>query len=369
MQEQKTNGPLAGLKIVEMAGIGPAPLCGMLLADLGAEVIVVERPAALRSLNTGDALNRGKRSICLDLKTELGMRAVTALIEQADALIEGYRPGVMERLGLGPAVFEACNPKLVYGRVTGWGQSGPLAQAAGHDINYVALTGALSVASRAGQAPSLPATLLGDMAGGALFLALGLLSALLESQRSGRGQIIDAAMVDGVGCMSALIHSLRGSGMWPDAPQHNFFLHSSPFYDSFECADGRFVTLGAIEPQFYVEMLQRLDLQDVDPQAQFDTRQWPALRARVAACIKAKTQAEWQNLLEGTDVCFAPVLSLEEAASHPHNLARGNFSRINGKLQPNAAPRFSRSQLRPAQAGPQPGADTEAILRELGLAS
>ena len=362
-----TNGPLQGLRVIEMAGIGPGPFCGMLLADMGADVIVIERPAALRTLGAGPAMNRGKRSICLDLKTRQGQQAVQALIHGADALIEGYRPGVMERLGLGPEVFAAANPKLVYGRVTGWGQTGPLAQSAGHDINYVALTGALAMAGREGVAPSLPATLLGDMAGGAMFLAFGLVCALLEAKTSGRGQVVDAAIVDGVGTLTALIHSLRSDGLWSEQPAQNFFLHSSPFYDSFECADGRHVTLGAIEPQFYRELLQRLDLTDVDPDQQYDTRLWPALREQVSQRIKSRTRDAWSDLLSGTEVCFAPVLSLAEAASHPHQVARGNFALIDGHLQPAASPRFSRSKTRAPQAGPAPGAHTQQILAELEL--
>ena len=361
------QGPLAGLRVIEMAGIGPGPFCGMLLADMGAEVIVIERPAALRTLGAGDAMNRGKRSLCLDLKSPLGLQAVQALINSADALIEGYRPGVMERLGLGPEVFASSNPRLVFGRVTGWGQTGPLAHAAGHDINYVALTGALSVASRAGMPPSLPATLIGDMAGGAMFLAFGLVCALLEAKGSGQGQVVDAAMIDGVGTLTALIHSLRGTGLWSDQPAQNFFLHNSPFYDSFECADGQYLTLGAIEPQFYRELLQRLELHDVDPGLQYDPRQWPATRERVALRIRSKTRDEWAALLEGTDACAAPVLSLAEAALHPHQQARGNFVEINGKLQPASAPRFSRSQPRAPQAGPAPGAHTRELLAELGF--
>ncbi len=362
-----SQGPLSGLRVIEFAGIGPGPFAGMLLADMGAEVIVIERPVALRTLGAGEAMNRGKRSICLDLKNPLGLQAVQALVNSADALIEGYRPGVMERLGLGPATFEHSNPRLVYGRVTGWGQTGPLAQSAGHDINYVALTGALSVATRAGVPPSLPATLLGDMAGGAMFLAFGLVCALLEARTSGRGQVVDAAMVDGVGTLTALIHSLRGSGLWSEWPAENFFLHSSPFYDSFECADGQYLTLGAIEPPFYRELLQGLDLADVDPAQQYDIRQWPALRERVAERIRSKTRDQWATLLEGSDACAAPVLSLAEAAEHPHNRARGNFAEINGQLQPAASPRFSRTPGRTPQAGPAPGAHTRELLLELGL--
>ncbi|MBT9495548.1 MAG: CoA transferase [Paucibacter sp.] len=357
------------MRVIEMAGIGPAPFCGMLLADMGADVIVIERPAALRVLNTGNAMNRGKRSICLDLKTEAGLSAATALINGADALIEGYRPGVMENLGLAPERFEASNPKLVFGRVTGWGQTGPLAHAAGHDINYIALTGVSSIAHRKGSAPSLPATLIGDMAGGAMFLAFGLLCAILEARGSGRGQAVDAAMIDGVGTLSTLIHSMRGSGMWPDQPEQNLFLHNSPFYDSFECADGQHITLGAIEPQFYREMLRLLDLSDLDPARQYDSQCWPEVRARVAARIKSQSREHWCALLEGSDACFAPVLTLTEAATHPHQRARRNFVQVDGQLQPAAAPRFSRSQAREPQAGPTPGQHGLEILLELGYSA
>lgn len=344
MQATSPAGPLAGLTVIEMAGIGPCPLAGMLLADHGADVVVIERPGG-QALDTGTALDRGKRRVCLNLKTAEGLAEARALIEGADALIEGFRPGVMERLGLGPEVFETRHPRLVYGRVTGWGQTGPLAQAAGHDINYVALTGVLSAATRAGTAPSIPATLIGDMGGGAMFLAFGLMCALWEAQRSGRGQVVDAAMVDGIGLLSSLLHSLRAAGRWSDEPAQNFFLHSSPFYDCFECADGRFVSLGALEPQFYTELLQRLGLADVDAAAQHDRSRWPALRERLAARIREKTRDEWSALLEGTNVCFAPVLSLAEAPLHPHAQARGGFVRTeDGHWQPAAAPRFSRSR-------------------------
>ena len=342
MHTPSPAGPLTGLRVIEMAGIGPCPLAGMLLADHGADVLVIERPGG-QVLDTGTGLDRGKRRTCLDLKTTEGLAEARRLIEGADALIEGFRPGVMERLGLGPEVFRASTPRLVYGRVTGWGQTGPLAQAAGHDINYVALTGVLSAATRAGVAPSIPVTLIGDMGGGAMFLAFGLMAALWEAQRSGRGQVVDAAMVDGVGLLSSLLHSLRAAGRWSDEPAQNFFLHSSPFYDCFECADGRFVSLGALEPQFYAELLQRLDLNDVDPAAQHDRRQWPALRERVAARIRQKPRDEWTALLEGSNVCFAPVLTLAEAPLHPHAQARGSFVQsADGHWQPAPAPRFER---------------------------
>lgn len=340
MQAHSPARPLQGLRVIEMAGLGPCPLTGMLLADHGADVLVIERPGG-QVLDTGTALNRGKRRAVLDLKAPEGVTEARCLIEGADAVIEGFRPGVMERLGLGPADFAERHPRLVYGRVTGWGQTGPLAQAAGHDINYVALTGVLSVASREGVAPSIPATLIGDMGGGAMLLAFGLMAALWDAQRTGRGRVVDAAMVDGVGLMSSLLHSMRAAGRWSDAPDDNFFLHSSPFYDCFACADGRFVSLGALEPQFYAELLQRLGLTDVAPAAQLDRRQWPALRARVAARIREKTRDEWVALLEGTNVCFAPVLTLAEAPLHPHAQARGAFvPGADGHWQPAAAPRF-----------------------------
>jgi alpha-methylacyl-CoA racemase len=344
MQTSSRSGPLAGLVVIEMSGLGPCPMAGMMLADLGASVTVIERPGG-QVLDTGMGLDRGKQRACLDLKTPAGLAEARRLIEAADALIEGFRPGVMERLGLGPASFEATHPRLVYGRVTGWGQSGPLAQAAGHDINYVALSGALSIASRGGAAPSIPPTLIGDMGGGAMLLAFGLMAALWEAQRSGRGQVVDAAMVDGVGLMSGLLHSLRAAGRWRDEPAQNFFLHSAPFYDCFECADGRFVSIGALEPQFYAELLQRLGLTDVDPVAQHDHHAWPALRERVAARIREKTRDEWAALLEGSDACVAPVLTLAEAPLHPHAQARRSFVQTaDGHWQPAAAPRFSRSR-------------------------
>ena len=362
-----------GLRVIEFAGIGPGPFAAMMLADMGADVIVLERASdvAAAAQYPRAAMNRGKRSIALDLKSQAGRDAAWKLIESADALTEGFRPGVMERLGFGPEEVARRNPKLVYGRVTGWGQSGPLAQAAGHDINYVALTGALSISSRAGAAPLTPATLVGDMAGGAMFLAFGLVCALLESKRSGRGQVVDAAMIDGVTAMSGLVHQMRSNGFWRDEAEHNLFLNSSPFYEVFECADGLYITLGAIEPPFYAELLRRLELTDVEPKRQFDTRQWPALKARVAERIKTATRAQWCARLEGSDVCFAPVLSLAEAPAHPHNMERGLFVdlEVDGKIQrqPAPAPRLSRTPARVPGAGARCGEHTDALLAEIGL--
>lgn len=364
-----THGPLAGLKIIEFAGIGPGPFTGMMLADMGAEVIVIDRAAdvARASKYPRAASNRGKRSVALDLKSEADLEVAWALIDSADALIEGFRPGVMERLGFGPDAVAARNSKLVFGRVTGWGQTGPLAQAAGHDINYVALTGVLSTSARQGQAPVIPPTIVGDMAGGAMFLAFGLVCAILEAQKSGRGQVVDAAMIDGVAAMSGLMHQMRSNGSWVDQAERNFFSNSSPFYEVFECSDGHFITLGAIEPQFYAQLLKLLKLDDVDPALQYDARQWPALKQRVADTIRQKTRSEWQSLLEGTDVCFAPVLSLTEAMDHPHNQSRGLFVDVNGQRQPAPAPRFSRSVVREPSPGALCGEHTQEVLAELGI--
>ena len=361
-----TRGPLQGLRVIEFAGIGPGPFAAMQLADMGADVIVIDRAADVAAGYPRMAMNRGKRSVALDLKSEAGRAAAWALIDSADALIEGFRPGVMERLGFGPEVVAARNARLVYGRVTGWGQTGPLAQAAGHDINYVALTGVMAISARPGQAPVVPPTIVGDMAGGAMFLAFGMVCALLEAGRSGQGQVIDAAMIDGVAAMSGLMHQMRGIGYWHDAPARNFFLNSSAFYEVFECADGQFITLGAIEPQFYVELLKRLGLDDVDPKRQHDPREWPALKARVAALIKTRDRAAWCELLEGSDACFAPVLSPAEVAQHPHNAARGLLVEVEGKLQPATAPRLSRTPGRGPAPGALPGEHTEAVLGELG---
>lgn len=361
------RGPLSGLRVIEFAGIGPGPFAGMMLADMGADVIVIDRASEVRAGNRAMALQRGKRSVALDMKSEDGRAIVWQLLESADALIEGFRPGVMERLGFGPGAVLTRNPKLVYGRVTGWGQTGPLALSAGHDINYVALTGALDTARRGAEPPLLPATLLGDMGGGAMFLLFGMQCALREAARSGRGQVVDAAIVDGVAAMGALVAQMRAIGYWQDDPACNFFLHSSPFYDSFECADGRFVTLGAIEPAFFAELLRRLELDDVDPARQYRSEDWPALRARVAERIKSRPRDEWCARLEGSDACFAPVLNFDEAAAHPHNAARGLFAEVDGQRQPAPAPRLSATPARPPSAGVRIGEHTDGVLAELGL--
>jgi alpha-methylacyl-CoA racemase len=360
-------GPLTGLRIVEFAAIGPGPFAGMMLADMGAEVVVIDRAAEVRAGNRRMSSQRGKRSLALDLKQEAARAVLWRLLERADALIEGFRPGVMERLGLGPDEVAARNPKLVYGRVTGWGQDGPLAHAAGHDINYVALSGAMSTSRRVGELPVVPPTLLGDMAGGGMFLVFGIVCALLEAQRSGRGQVVDAAMIDGINTMGALVHQMRAIGYWRDDAASNFFLNTSPFYEVFECADGQAVTLGAIEPPFYTELLKRLGLDDVDPARQYCTEDWPVLKARVAARLREKPRAEWCTLLEGSDACFAPVLSHDEAAVHPHNIARGLMVEVDGQRQPAPAPRLSRTPACAPSPGAVIGEHTDAVLAELGF--
>ena len=335
--------PLAGLSVVEFEGIGPGPLAGRMLADLGAEVVAVCRPmkAALgdpdRALSD-DPLRRGKRIVVLDLKLPEAAEEAMALIETADALIEGNRPGVMERLRLGPAECAKRNPRLVYGRMTGWGQDGPLAQAAGHDLNYLALSGVLSLAARRGEAPIAPPTVLGD-GGGALGLAFGVMSAVFAAGRSGKGCVIDCSIVDVVASLSGIALWARACGIL-DAPKPSPF-HDSPFYDVYACADGRYVTVAALEPQFYAALLEKLGLADVDPKAQYDRTAWPALKERFRALFSSRPSAHWRALLEGSDACFAPVLSLAEAQAHPHNAARGVFSfGPSGQLDAAGAPRF-----------------------------
>jgi alpha-methylacyl-CoA racemase len=364
-------GPLAGVRIVEMAGIGPGPVCGMMLADLGASVTVVDRKGSVLPLGDTepklDLTRRGKRSLALDLKAPGASEIVLRLVEQADGLVEGFRPGVMERLGLGPEVCLARNPRLIFGRLTGWGQSGPLAPAAGHDLNYVALTGILHHTGQSNSAPTLPATIVGDVGGGALFMALGLVSGILNARATGRGQIVDAAIVDGCAVMAALLHSVRLQGRWTDQRESNFLDGAAPWYDSYACSDGLYVTVGALEPQVHRLLLEKLGLAGQGLEiAQFDVTRWPELSEKFAAIFRTRTRDEWCRLLEGTDVCFAPVLDLAEAMQHPHNVARGTYPDVAGVRQPAPAPRFSTT---PAAIGRAPvaiGADTGAVLETLG---
>ena len=337
--------PLRGLRIVEFEGLGPGPLAGRMLADMGVEVTVIVRPQAstvnARLGGGGDSpLRRGKRLVRIDLKAAGGIESALDLIAGADALIEGNRPGVMERLGLGPAQCAARNPRLVYGRMTGWGQSGPLAQAAGHDLNYVALTGLLSLAARPGERPVLPPTVLGD-ASGALALAFGIVCALIEARTSGHGRVVDAAIVDVVSMLGGIVQWIRANGQIDSTEPSPF--HDSPFYDVYECADGGFITIGALEPQFYTLLLDKLGLADVDAKAQYDKAKWPALKQRFIALFRSRPRAAWCTLLEGTDACFAPVLSIAEAVEHPHNAARGTYRHSSGgTIEVAAAPRFAK---------------------------
>jgi len=366
-------GPLQGIRIVELAGIGPGPFCGMLLADLGAEVVLVDRRGG--SLPFGaqpkyDLTRRGKRSIAVDLKQPGAAEVVLRLVQRADALIEGFRPGVMERLGLGPDVCLARNPRLVFGRLTGWGQHGPLAHAAGHDINYVALSGILNHAGHRDSAPSIPPTVVGDIGGGAMFMALGLVSGILRARETGQGQVVDGAITDGCAVMSMLVQGLRAQRLWVDRRQSNALDGGAHWYDCYQCADGEWISVGALEPQFYQLLLQQCGLagQGLE-QAQFDVANWPALKAKFAAVFRQRTRAEWCELLEGTDVCFAPVLSFAEAERHPHNVARRAYVEVDGVSQPAPAPRFSAT---PGEVRAPPvaiGADTRAMLEAAGYSA
>jgi alpha-methylacyl-CoA racemase len=365
-------GPLSGYRVIEIAGIGPGPFAAMLLADMGAEVVRVERAQAVRpgATQNKDVLQRGRRSIALDLKHPDGVATLLRLVDRADALIEGFRPGVMERLGVGPDVCLARNPRLVFGRMTGWGQDGPYAQAAGHDINYISLAGALAHYGRAGGPPTPPLNMVGDFGGGGMFLAFGVVCALLEAQRSGSGQVVDTAMVDGTAVLMSMFHAFRAMGAFNEQARGTNLLDTgAPFYDVYECADGQYVSFGSIEPQFYAELLRLTGLEG-DPEfaKQMDVANWPHLKQRLAALVRTKSRAEWCELMEHTDVCFAPVLTMSEAVAHPHNVARGTFIEIDGIVQPAPAPRFSRTV--PVVSGPPAvaGQHTGAVLRDWGLA-
>jgi alpha-methylacyl-CoA racemase len=364
-------GPLAGITVVEIAGIGPGPFCAMMLADMGAEVIRVDRAENVAGGDPAsppaDLNNRGRRSIGVDLKNPDGVDVVLDLVEQADALIEGFRPGVAERLGIGPEECLTRNPKLVYGRMTGWGQDGPLAGAAGHDINYIALAGALDPIGRRGEAPVPPLNLVGDYGGGGMLLAFGVVCGVLEAQRSGQGQVVDAAMVDGAAVLMTMTHALRAMGIWNDERGTNMLDTGAHFYNVYETADGEYVSIGSIEPQFYAELLRLTGLEGEELPWQHDRQQWPALKERLAAIFKTKTRDEWSALMERTDVCFAPVLSIPEAIEHPHNVDRHTFVEVGGIRQPGPAPRFSRTAPEIASPPPHAGQHTDEILAAAGF--
>jgi alpha-methylacyl-CoA racemase len=364
------KGPLAGVRVIELAGIGPCPFAAMLLADLGAEVIRVDRASAVAGGRPAgpDLINRGKRSIGIDLKSEQGKEVVLRLIEQADVLIEGFRPGVTERLGLGPDHCMERNPKLVYGRMTGWGQQGALSRSAGHDIGYIAITGTLHAIGRAGGPPQVPVNLLGDFAGGSMYLVVGVLAALLEAQVSRRGQVVDAAIVDGTTHLSSFVHALMAGGGWRDERGVNLLDTGVPWYDVYETADGKYMAVGALEPQFYTEFVQILGLEGEDLPARDDRDAWPELRERFATAFKARSRDEWEAIFLPGDACVAPVLSLTEAAEHPYNTERGVFVEQGGHAQPAPAPRFSRTTAQAGGSPALPGEHTREVLVDLGFA-
>jgi alpha-methylacyl-CoA racemase len=364
-------GPLEGIRVVELAGLAPAPFGCMILADLGADVVQVSRAdrGAAGAPAPTDPLARGRRSIGIDLKAAAGLDLLLRLADTADVLVEGFRPGVAERLGCGPEVCAARNPRLIYARMTGWGQHGPLAPTAGHDIDYIAISGALDPIGRAGQRPVPPLNLVGDFGGGGMLLALGVLAALVERAGSGRGQVVDAAMVDGSALLTAFVHGLRAAGVWQDERGSNLLDGGAPFYDTYATADGRHVAVGALEPRFYAALLDGLGLAGAGLPEQYDRTGWPLLRARFAAAFARRTRDDWAHVFAGTDACVAPVLGLGEAPAHPHALARDAFVDVGGVTQPAPAPRFSRSAPPAPAPPPRPGADTDAILAGLGLSA
>jgi alpha-methylacyl-CoA racemase len=362
-------GPLKGIRVVEIAGIGPGPFACMMLADLGADVIRLERPTGPRGLDAipANVTNRSRRSVGIDLKNPEAIELVLRLVEGADALLEGFRPGVAERLGIGPDACLARNPRLVYGRMTGWGQDGPYAAMAGHDINYISLGGALAHFGRPGEKPVPPINTVGDFGGGGMLLAFGVVCALLEAKGSGQGQVVDASMVDGTATLMAMMHGMLAMGVWDIEKGTNVIDGGAHFYDAYETADGKYISIGSIEPQFYAELLRLTGLEGEDLPHQMDRSQWPALSERLGAIFKQKTRDEWCALMEGTDVCFAPVLTMAEAPQHPHNRARGTFVEVAGVVQPAPSPRFSRTPGEISRPPSAPGADTDEALADWGL--
>jgi len=362
-------GPLSGVRVIEIASLAPAPFGCMILADLGADVLRVDRaercgPQAPRP---NDPLSRGRRSIGLNLKDPAAIDLLLQLADDADVLVEGFRPGVAERLGFGPEVCAQRNPGLVFARMTGWGQAGPLAPVAGHDIDYIAISGALSMIGRAGESPVPPVNLLGDFGGGGMLLALGILAALVERATSGLGQVVDAAMVDGSALLTSFVYGMRASGTWQDKRGSNLLDGGAPFYDTYATADGQYVAVGALEPQFYAALLRGLGLTSAGLPEQHDRNGWPVLRQRFAAAFASRTRAEWEQVFAGTDACVAPVLNMAEAPAHPHAAARGAFTEIGGVTQPAPAPRFGRTDAAEPAPPPRPGQDTDAVLAGLGL--
>jgi alpha-methylacyl-CoA racemase len=369
-------GPLAGVKVLEVGGIGPAPFCGMLLSDMGADVVLIERKGAgsasldLRSAGVSkwSIVHRGKKSLAMDLKKPAAAKALLRLVSDADVLIEGFRPGVMEKLGFGPEQCREVNRRLVYGRMTGWGQYGPLSHCAGHDINYIALAGALYHGGHGDSAPAAPPTLVGDIGGGAMLLTVGVLAALLEARQSGEGQVIDAAITDGAALMTSLLLGLQQQGLWTDRRQGNMLDGSSHWYDCYECADGEYISIGALEPGFYRQLLEKCGLgEDAGLRPQFEPASWPAQKEKMKEVFRSRKRDEWCQILEGTDACFAPVLNLSEAPRHAHNRARGTFVEIDGVTQPAPAPRFSRTPGVIRGTAPANGEHTRSVLQGAGF--
>lgn len=361
-------GPLQGVRILEIGGIGPSPFCGMMLSDMGADVIRIEKQGQFKRVNPRyDVLIRNRRSMMVDLKNTAGIEVVLRIIEQVDALQEGFRPGVIEQLGLGPEVCLERNPRLVYGRMTGWGQQGPLSRAAGHDINYIALSGALHGIGRPGEKPVVPLNLIGDFGGGGMLLAFGMVCALFEARQSGKGQVVDAAILDGAAALMAMIYGLRASGLWSDSRGRNLLDGGAHFYDTYETKDGKYISIGSVEPGFYKILRQHAGLTEPDFDEQMDSRKWPALKKKLEEVFKTKTRDEWCALLEGSDACFAPVLTTAEAAEHPHNHYRNTFIQNDGLLQQSPAPRFSRTSPEIRRKPPLPGEHTDQVLEEFGF--
>ncbi len=361
-------GPLEGIKILEVGGIGPGPFCGMMLSDMGADIVRIERRGGLSLTDPKyDLLTRNRRSVFIDLRKPEGVETVLKMVEQVDALQEGFRPGVMEKLGLSPEVCLERNPKLVYGRMTGFGQEGPLAKAAGHDINYISMSGALHAIGRKGEKPVPPLNLVGDFGGGGMMLAFGMVCALFEAQKSGKGQVVDAAMIDGSAALMAIIYGLKAAGLWTDRCGDNLLDTGAHFYDTYETADGKFISIGSIEPQFYALLLELAEIDDPEFKEQLDFTKWPSLKTKLDDLFKTKTRDVWCDLMEGTDICFAPVLSLDEAPQHPHNQKRMTFVEVEGVVQPAPAPRFSRTKPELKTAPPIPGQDTQPVLEDFGF--
>ncbi len=362
-------GPLNGYTVLELAGIGPAPMGGMILADMGAEVIRIDRAGNAPGLHMKDVSSRGKKSVALNLKDPAGIDTLLRMVENADVIIDPFRPGVCEKLGIGPDVCLERNPRLIFARMTGWGQDGPLAQSAGHDINYIAITGALYAMGRKGQKPVPPLNLVGDMGGGGMLLVNGILAALLETANSGRGQVIDAAMVDGAAQLMWMFHGFRALGMWDHTQRESNLLDGGAhFYDTYECADGEYVAIGSIEPQFYALLKEKAGLSEDEFGDQNNPAKWPQMKARLEDVFRSRTQAQWCELMEGTDVCFAPVLNFVDAPDHAANVARQTYIDVEGVTQPAPAPRFSRTPSEVRNSGSVAGADTRSVLADMGFA-